>query len=271
VREALTNIFSANTYAPVMSFGLGHGRQLDEAPGVVGVTREEFPTLPDAALTDPHAGRLDPRAWFRDPSRPFEIEIGCGKGTFILDTARAHAEVNFLGIEWAREFHLYASDRVRRAALANVRMLRTDASEFLQWRCVSGIARVIHLYFSDPWPKSKHHKNRVIQHRFLAEAWRVLLPGGELRIVTDHDELWRWDEEHFAVWTDGPAFAAWRADSGVPRTVLPGIAVGSAPFARLAFTPPSWVDEGELVGTNYERKFSADGKQPHACVLRKAQ
>lgn len=252
-----------------MSFGLGHGRELDDASGVVGVTREEFPTLPDAALTDPLAGRLDPRGWFSDPARPFEIEIGCGKGTFILETAKAHPGVNFLGVEWAREFYLYTADRVRRAALANVRLLRTDASEFLQWRCASGIARVIHLYFSDPWPKTKHHKNRVVQHRFLAEAWRVLVPGGELRIVTDHAELWAWCREHFAVWTQGPAFTEFAAAKPFAAGVLPQIPAGSAPFEMLAFTPPEWVGEGELVGTNYERKFSTGARSANAGVLRR--
>jgi tRNA (guanine-N7-)-methyltransferase len=233
-----------------MSFGLGHGRDLDDAPGIVGVTSQELPSLPDEALTDPQAGFVDPRRWFPDPSRPLELEIGPGKGSFILETARANPDVNFLGIEWAREFYLYAADRVRRAGLRNVRLLRADASDFLRWRCPSGILSVIHLYFSDPWPKKKHHKNRVIQDRFLQEAHRTLIPGGELRVVTDHDELWEWDMEHFKRWTQ-------------PRSPD-----ASAPFELLPFTPPEWVGEGQLVGTNYERKMCTD-KPPHAAVLRK--
>ncbi len=261
-----------------MGFGLGHGRDLDDAPGVIGVTDAELPALPDEAMADPLAGRLDPRRWFADPGRRFEIEIGCGKGTFILETAKANPATNFLGIEWAREFYLYAADRVRRAHLANVRMLRTDAAEFLRWRCQGGIASVIHLYFSDPWPKRKHHKNRVVQHRFLAEAWRVLAPGGELRVVTDHDELWAWDEAHVAIWTDPAAWAAWREGRWKagpehqpvpPVAILPTAAPGLAPFKAEAFVPPPWVGEGELVGTNYERKFRKDDRPPHSVVLRK--
>jgi tRNA (guanine-N7-)-methyltransferase len=237
-----------------MSFGLGHGRDLDDAPGAVGVSAEELPTLPDEAMTDPEAGWVEPRDWFGDPSRPFEIEIGCGKGTFILEQGRREAAVNYLGIEWAREFYLYAADRVRRAGLKNVRMLRADAGEFLRWRCPSGIARVIHLYFSDPWPKTKHHKNRVVQDRFLGEVWRVLAPGGELRVVTDHEELWEWDLEHFRRWcTAEPA---------------PGVTFAGPPFVFAPFVPPAWVGEGELVGTNYERKMCV-GKEPFAGVMRK--
>jgi tRNA (guanine-N7-)-methyltransferase len=240
-----------------MSFGLGHGRELDDAPGAIGITDLELPILPDEAMTNPLAGRTDPRQWFKDPTRPLEIEIGCGKGTFILEQARRDPQTNFLGIEWAREFYLYAADRVRRAGLTNVRMLRADATEFLRWRCPDELARVIHLYFSDPWPKKKHHKNRVVQDRFLGEAWRVLAPGGELRIVTDHDELWDWDQEHFNRWTTLAQPAAnWTSPTSAP------------PFEFAPFVPPEWVGDGQLVGTNYERKM-CDGKAPFAGVLRK--
>lgn len=243
-----------------MPFDLGHGKTLDDAPGVIGATREEYPPLPDAAMTDPRAGFLDPRRWFREPGQPLEVEIGCGKGTFILEQSGQASGVNYLGIEWAREFYMYTADRLRRAQRTNVRMLHTDAGDFLRWRSPPGVFRVIHLYFSDPWPKSKHHKNRVVQDRFLAEAWRTLAEGGELRVVTDHDELWAWDMEHFNRWTT----------AGSPREVKnsEAIALPDPPFEMLGFTPPGWVGEGQTVGTNYERKMCV-GKQPHACVLRK--
>ena len=238
-----------------MSFGLGHGRRLDDAPGVVGVTAHDLPPLPDEAITNPQLARVDPRAWFKDPAAPFEIEIGSGKGWFLLQEAAANPGTNYLGIEWAREFYMYAADRVRRRVLPNVRMLHTDASEFLRWRCPGSIVRVIHLYYSDPWPKSRHHKNRVIQDRFLGEAHRVLVPGGELRVVTDHAELWEWCEEHFARWTSGVV--------GVPA------AASGPPFLRRDFAAPTWADDDELIGTNYEKKTRAEGRPPNACVLLK--
>jgi tRNA (guanine-N7-)-methyltransferase len=222
---------------------------------------------------------VDPRLWFPDPARPLEIEIGCGKGTFILEQAKREPGVNYLGIEWAREFYLYAADRVRRAGLRNVRMLRTDATEYLRWRCPAGVAQTIHLYFSDPWPKAKHHKNRVVQDRFLGEVWRVLRSGksevgsrnslptsdcplptcGELRVVTDHDDLWAWDMEHFQRWTTMAEPApSWKCPTA------------SHPFELIEFTPPEWVGEGEMVGTNYERKKCLEvGKGAHAGVMRK--
>lgn len=245
-----------------MSFGLGHDRDLDDAPGRVGVSSEELPPLPDAVTTDPLAGRLDPRRWFGTPDRRFEIEIGSGKGSFLLQYGSAHRSTNILGIEWAREFYLYTADRVRRSGLGNVRVLHADGSEFIRWRVPDGIVRVVHLYFSDPWPKSRHHKRRVVQDSFLAQCWRVLEPAGELRIVTDHQEYWDWMEARFARWTGG-------ADAGRSGRGGPDSPPVAGRFERLEFAPPEGAGEGELVGTNFERKYRREGRGFNACVLRK--
>ena len=64
-----------------MSVGLGHGKPLDPALGVVGISREERPELPDSIIDDPDSGRLDIREWFEHPDRRFELEIGSGDVT----------------------------------------------------------------------------------------------------------------------------------------------------------------------------------------------
>ena len=242
-----------------MSFGLAKKRDLDDAPGVIGIAPHELLPLPDNLLSDPKAGWRDPRTWFKYPELPLEIEIGCGKGGFLLQEAGANTRTNFLGMENAKEFYYYAADRVRRRSLGNVRMLCADATEFLRWRCAPEVARVVHLYYSDPWPKAKHHKHRVVQDRYLADVWRILTPGGQLRVVTDHDELWAWCTEHFDRWcrSNGPIPAAAKTDVELP----------AQPFDLARFTPPTWAEEGAVVGTNYERKFTGADKPPHACVL----
>lgn len=217
-------------------------------PGEVGIFAADLPALPDDPA-EAASARLDPREWFEHPERPFELEIGSGKGTFLIQQAALQEDTNFLGIEWAREFAVYAADRIRRRQMRNVKMLCADATEFLHWRVPDGVCRVIHLYFSDPWPKSRHHKRRVVQDRFLADAHRVLEPGGELRIVTDHEAYWGWMEEHFSRWC---------AADHSPR------------FERLAFERPESAGEGEVVGTNFERKYRREGRPFHAAILRRA-
>ena len=164
--------------------------------------------------------------------RPVEVEIGTGKGTFLLARAAARPELNFLGLEWARAYCHYAADRFRRAGLANVRMLRADAAHFFRACLPDASIWRVHVYFPDPWPKRRHHRRRLIQPRFLNDVRRTLRPGGQLVVVTDH-------QEYFAH----------------IRRVLQA----TAGFARIGF-PRMTGDPAELVGTNFERKYIARGR-----------
>ena len=216
-----------------MSFGLSRGKHLDS--GEYGYVTDDLP---------PHdAGGFDPRDWFAHPKRRFELEIGSGKGTFLVQQSVLDPETNFLGIEWAGEFCRYAADRIRRHEMKNVRMLHADATEFIRYWCPDGIADVIHLYFSDPWPKSRHHKRRVLQDETLSQFHRLLVEGGELRLVTDHAELWSWYEEHAS-------------------------RHGSL-FERREFERPRSAGSTEVVGTNFERKFAREGRPFNAMTLLK--
>jgi tRNA (guanine-N7-)-methyltransferase len=216
-----------------MSVGLSRGKAL-ETDGF-GIEQAQLP---------PHEqGRVDPRAWFEHAHRRFEIEIGAGKGTFLVQQAPLRPQVNYLGIEKTLEFYRYAADRARRRELVNVRILRADAAEFLRYWCADGVASVVHLYFSDPWPKKRHHKRRVIQDRALVELHRVLRPGGQVRLVTDHDELWAWCEDHVR-----------RHDHLFERR----------PFDRVESA-----GSGEIVGSNFERKYRPEGRPFHAMTLGK--
>src|SRR5687767_5106903 len=127
--------------------------------------------------------------------RPVELEIGMGKGTFITEQARARPEVNFFGIEWARWFWRYASDRLRRHGCTNARTVRAEALYFLTECARDESLRVLHVYFPDPWPKKRHHKRRLIQEPFLRQAERVLMRNGRLQIVTDHKDYFEQIEQ----------------------------------------------------------------------------
>ncbi|MHC4140730.1 MAG: tRNA (guanosine(46)-N7)-methyltransferase TrmB [Planctomycetota bacterium] len=214
-----------------MSVGLSRGRALDTEG--FGIEQSQLPPFEE--------GRVDPRAWFEHADRPFEIEIGTGKGTFLVQQAPLRPQVNYLGIEKTLEFYRYAADRIRRRALANVRILWAEAGEFLRFWCADGVAAVVHLYFSDPWPKKRHHKRRVIQDQALAELHRVIEPGGELRLVTDHDELWAWYEDHV------------RRHEHL--------------FERRPFDRVESAGADEIVGSNFERKYRTKGRPFHAMTL----
>ncbi|MEM1165803.1 MAG: tRNA (guanosine(46)-N7)-methyltransferase TrmB [Planctomycetota bacterium] len=215
----------------------------------VGLTARDLPPLTPESIRAPELARVDPRGWFEHADRPFEIEIGSGKGTFLVQQARLQPETNFLGIEYAGEYYRHATDRVARHHLLNVRTLYGDGLDFLMSRCPDSIAAVIHLYFPDPWPKKRHHKRRMVQDPFLAAAHRVLVPSGELRVVTDHPDYWGWMERYFGEWC----------------------ATGRhARFERCPFERPPSAREGECVGTNFERKYIAEGRQFHAAMLRRA-
>ncbi len=174
-------------------------------------------------------------------TRPVEIEIGTGKGAFLLARAAGRPDLNFLGIERARTYCDYAADRFRRAGLSNIRMLCTEAADVFR-KCLgeSCIWRV-HIYFPDPWPKRRHHRRRSIRVAFLKDVHRTLRPGGQVIIVTDHFNYF----EHI-------------------RRVL----ANTDGFLTVAF--PSMTDKnGQLVGTNFERKYIAQGRLFYNTALMK--
>jgi tRNA (guanine-N7-)-methyltransferase len=119
---------------------------------------------------------------------PVEIEVGCGKGLFLITAAQAHPSTNFLGLEIERKYQLYTATRVAKRNLSNARVACADARRFLR-DCVADAAiQGLHVYFPDPWWKKRHHKRRVFAPEFAAECERVLTKGGWLRVATDVEE-----------------------------------------------------------------------------------
>lgn len=214
---------------------LSHGKHAE--PGHYGFTQEQLPPTDQSPL--------DLAQWFPEDRRtlPMELEIGSGKGTFIITQATKVPDVNFIGLEYARAFWLYASDRVRRRAIENVRLVYTEATWFLRYYVKPASFRQVHIYFPDPWPKARHNKRRLIQAPFLRELHRVLQPGGQIRLATDHGDYFQWMQEHAAQVTEL--------------------------FSRHPFESPEAAGEGELVGTNFERKYRREGRPFHGMVLKR--
>jgi tRNA (guanine-N7-)-methyltransferase len=118
---------------------------------------------------------------------PLEVELGVGKGLFLLDWAVAHPTVGLVGVERVRKYMKVAALRAARRGLVNVRLVHTTAEDLL-FRCLAeGTLAAAHVYFPDPWPKKRHHKRRFFRPSNVARLADVLVPGGLLRVKTDHD------------------------------------------------------------------------------------
>ena len=120
--------------------------------------------------------------------RPIELEIGTGKGGFLLQQARAHEDRNYLGIEWANKYFKLAADRMARWGVGNVRMIRCDAKVFVQQCLPAASISAMHLHHPDPWPKRRHHRRRLLDAAFIDAAAKALADGGMLDVQTDHAE-----------------------------------------------------------------------------------
>ncbi len=119
-------------------------------------------------------------------SVPVELEIGSGKGRFLLEWALAHPEIGVLAVERARKYLTLAAERAARRGIPNVRLVHTTAEDLL-FRCLTPASvAAVHVYFPDPWPKKRHHKRRFFRPENVARLAEVLSPGGLLRVKTDH-------------------------------------------------------------------------------------
>lgn len=121
-------------------------------------------------------------------TNPVFMEIGCGKGRFLIASATEQPQVNFLGIEKSLHYHRVIRDRVAKRGLGNVRLINHDAFLVLQKMIADASVSEVHIYFPDPWPKRREQKRRIIRAEALSEIRRVLVDGGFGIYVTDHRE-----------------------------------------------------------------------------------
>jgi len=128
---------------------------------------------------------LTPESLFGS-TRPFEVELGPGKGRFLQEWARLHPEVGILGVERARKYAQRAALRMVKHDVGTVRLAYTTAEDLL-FRCLAqATVDAFHVYFPDPWPKHRHNKRRFFRSENVARLATVLKPGGLLRVKTDH-------------------------------------------------------------------------------------
>ena len=117
--------------------------------------------------------------------QPVEVELGSGDGSFLVDYAARHPQINFIGVERFLGRARKIDRKGRRAGLANLRCVRLEAAYFLEYLLPQNSLQAIHVYFPDPWPKRRHHKNRLINEHFVQIARLALRPGGVVWLRTD--------------------------------------------------------------------------------------
>jgi len=171
--------------------------------------------------------RLDLQQLFGNANRVV-VEIGSGKGRFLIAAATEQPDVNFIGIEKSLHYHRVIAERVAKRHLRNVRLINYDAFPVLRDMIPDASLSEIHIYFPDPWPRKREQKRRIIRPDALAEMRRALVDGGTGIYVTDH-------REYFEI--AAPLIAEFfRAEGRIPGPD----------------DPPR---------TNYEAKYRAEGRE----------
>jgi tRNA (guanine-N7-)-methyltransferase len=175
-------------------------------------------------------------------SSPVEMEIGCGKGKFLVARSMVNPGTNFLGIDRVSKFMNIGKTRAQKRALPNIRFIRAEARAFLTEAIAPGSVTIFHIYFPDPWPKRRHQVRRVFTAELLELLHARLVLGGLVEIATD-------DKDYF---------------DAMKKTI--------AATAQLWENVRETVNERILDGmnkTNYELKWAAQGRSLFYAELKK--
>ncbi len=145
-------------------------------------------------MPDNYFTLLDPSTIFNN-DKPLEIDLGCGDGSFLIAMAKQFPERNFLGVERLLGRVKRVCRKAKQAELDNCKALRLESKYVIEWLFPKNSINRLHLLCPDPWPKARHHKNRLVQQDFLAALYKALKPGGEFCFKTDHPEYFEWVKE----------------------------------------------------------------------------
>ncbi len=158
--------------------------------------RSTLEAHPAQMILDPAAHRGSWRSLFGN-DRPLHLEIGMGKGQFVMGTAQLNPEINFIGMERADSVAVRALQRLLALPLSNVRMVAGCASNLEEAFAEGEVDRLL-LNFSDPWPKKAHAKRRLTHVDYLDRYRKILAPGAELHFKTDNRGLFEFSLAHLS-------------------------------------------------------------------------
>ena len=164
-------------------------------------TSERLAACSQLLITDPESHKGAYRSLFAgegNEKKPLNLEIGCGKGAFILEMAKRNPETLFVAVEFCREAMLLAVEKVFAEKIENVLFLNADAAKLAEY-FAPGEVDFIYLNFSDPWPKARHAKRRLTAPSFLKTYEIILKEGGGIRQKTDNVLLFESSLENYAL------------------------------------------------------------------------
>ncbi len=137
---------------------------------------------------------------------PVELDLGAGDGVYVEARARREPGRDFVAVERLLGRATKIAKKAVRGELPNLRVLRLESSYFLRNLCGPGTVDVITLRYPDPWPKRRHHGNRILTRVFAADAVRACRPGGRFQLTTDDEEYFQW------ACREVEACPSWKAD-----------------------------------------------------------
>lgn len=171
-------------------------------------------------------------------TNPVYLEIGCGKGKFILTRAQRNPDANYIAVEGQENVILRAMEKAEAAGLANLRLFNdfvNDLNDYFEKGELAGV----YLNFSDPWPKARHDKRRLTYHKRLENYFQVMGEAGFVEFKTDNEGLFEFTLEEIAL----------LEEKGLKMAEMTRDLHGE-----------DCSYESRLVTTEYEDKFSAAGK-----------
>lgn len=182
---------------------------------------------------------------------PVEIEVGSGKGRFLLEASKQFPQVNYIGVERAQKYVEITRERFKKCMrhfsidensgmFENVRLAWTDANYFLTRYVPDESVHAYHIYFPDPWPKARQQKRRIFRNKdFLTAITRTLtLGGGRLYVTTDFAEYFCEIQDRLA-----------------DLTTLKSVPLNLSGYEHIA--------------TNFELKYRLEGREIYRAVYKK--
>jgi tRNA (guanine-N(7)-)-methyltransferase len=136
-------------------------------------------------------------SWFADGSPATVLDLGCGRGAFLIRHALTHPEINILGIEVRESLAEYINGVIAGENIRNAHAEWYTLANGLDWLPPESITYAVYL-FPDPWPKKRHHKRRAFGSGFLEMVHRLLVPGGRLYLATDREDVDAYQREVLA-------------------------------------------------------------------------